>query len=185
MTIIWSKVPYWEVSMTWNKRNTAWLRIKWGTFLIKYWDIFSELPHNTGKKCKGEIIPLLLWMAYTPCSPAELVTLHSYSLGANNTMQDLQRRLYTKSFERTTPWVKRTPFSATKIIQHPTSVKPRYAAIQSRNNLKLHTDHLEQRQQDDTGQVRAWRNTWQRVHSVTFWWLILWCKTPAGIHRVR
>lgn len=78
-------------------------------------------------------------MAHTPCSPTELVNLHSYSFGANDAMQNLQCRLCTKGFERTILWVKRTPFSATKIIQHPASVKPRSAAIQSMNNFTLTT----------------------------------------------
>lgn len=181
MTIIWSKVPYWEVSMTWNKRNTAWLRIQWGTLVIKYWDIFNELPHNTGKKCKGEIIPFLLWMAHTPCSPTELVNLHSYSFGAHDATQNLQCRLCTKGFERTILWVKRTPFSATKNNPAPSKCETQVGSHPV--NEQFHTDHLEQRQQDDTGQVRAWRNTRQRVHGITFWWLILWCKTSAGVHE--
>lgn len=135
MTIIWSKVPCWEVSITWNKRNAGWLRIQWGNFVIKYWNSLTELPHNTGRKCKGEVIPFLLWMVYSLCSPTELVTLHSYSFGANDAMQDFQCRLCPKGFKQTMLQVRRMPFSATEIIKHSTRTKPRSAAIQSMNNF--------------------------------------------------
>lgn len=131
-----------------------------------------------------EVIPFLLWMAYSLCSPTELVTLHSYSFGANNATQHLQRRL-RKRLRTNSPaseedtflchWNNQAPNkNETQVSSHPVNEQ----------FLSLHTDHLEQRQQDDTSQERAWGNTRQRVHGIAFWWLVLRCKTPAGIHRV-
>lgn len=148
MTIIGSKVPYWEVSMTWNKRNTGWFRIQWGSFVMKYWDNFSKLPRNTGRSAKERLFHFLLWMEYSLCSPTELVTLHSYSFRANDAMQDLQRRLSAKGFKRAMLWVKRED----AFLCHWNTQAPNKCETQADSHpineqfLRLHTDHLQQRQ---------------------------------------